>query len=91
MTLETYEVLDRRFARLVNVTAKLELLDATSRWAEGPVYVPAGRYVLWSDVPSDRIMRWDEPSGHVSVFRAPSQHANGNTLDRQGDSSPANS
>ena len=84
MTLETYEALDRRFARLVNVTAKLELLDATSRWAEGPVHVPAGRYVLWSDVPSDRIMRWDEPSGHVSVFRAPSQHANGNTLDRQG-------
>jgi gluconolactonase len=84
VTLETYEVLDRRFARLVNVSAKLELLDATSRWAEGPVYVPAGRYLLWSDVPSDRIMRWDEESGHVSAFRAPSQNANGNSLDRQG-------
>jgi gluconolactonase len=84
VTLETYEVLDRRFARLVNVSAKLELLDATSRWAEGPVYVPAGRYLLWSDVPSDRIMRWDESSGHVSAFRAPSQNANGNSLDRQG-------
>ncbi len=84
MTLETYEVLDRRFARLVNLTAKLELLDATSRWAEGPAYAPAGRYFLWSDVPSDRIMRWDESSGHVSVFRSPSQNANGNTFDRQG-------
>jgi gluconolactonase len=84
VTLETYEVLDRRFARLVNLTAKLELLDATSRWAEGPAYVPAGRYLLWSDVPSDRILRWDESSGHVSVFRSPSQNANGNTLDREG-------
>jgi gluconolactonase len=81
---ETYEVLDQRFARLVKPTAKLELLDATSRWAEGPAYVPAGRYLLWSDVPGDRIMRWDEGSGDVSVFRAPSQNANGNTLDRQG-------
>ena len=84
MSGETYEVLDRRFARLVNPTAKLELLDATSRWAEGPVYVPAGRYFVWSDVPSDRIMRWDETCGHASVFRSPSQNANGNTLDRQG-------
>lgn len=84
MSTETYEVLDRRFARLVNQTAKLELLDATSRWAEGPAYVPAGRYLLWSDVPNDRILRWDEASGHVSVFRSPSQNANGNTLDREG-------
>ena len=84
MTQETYEVLDRRFARLINQSAKLELLDGSSRWAEGPVYVPAGRYLLWSDIPSDRIMRWDEASGHISVFRSPSQNANGNTLDRQG-------
>jgi gluconolactonase len=78
-----YEILDRRFERLVNSTARLDLLDATSRWAEGPAYIPAGRYLLWSDVPNDRIMRWDEGSGHVSVFRAPSQNANGNTLDHQ--------
>lgn len=84
MISEAYEVLDGRFARLVNPTAKLELLDATSRWAEGPAYVPAGRYLLWSDIPSDRIMRWDEVSGHVSVFRSPSRNANGNTLDREG-------
>jgi gluconolactonase len=79
-----YEVVDRRFATLTVSTARLDLLDSTSRWAEGPVYVPAGRYLLWSDVPNDRIMRWDETSGQVSVFRAPSQNANGNTLDREG-------
>ena len=84
MSVETYEVLDRRFGRLVNPTAKLELLDSSSRWAEGPAYVAAGRYLLWSDTPNDRIMRWDESSGHVSVFRSPSQNANGNTLDHQG-------
>jgi len=81
---DTYEVLDRRFARLVNQSAKLELLDATSRWAEGPAYVPAGRYLVWSDAPNDRIMRWDEASGHVAVFRSPANYANGNTLDRRG-------
>jgi gluconolactonase len=84
VTPDTYEVLDRRFARLINQSAKLELLDATSRWAEGPAYVPAGRYLLWSDIPNDRIIRWDESSGHVSLFRSPSHNANGNTLDRQG-------
>ena len=84
MSAETYEILDRRFASLVNTSARLDLLDANSRWAEGPAYVPAGRYLLWSDIPSDRIMRWDESSGHVSTFRSPSQNANGNTIDREG-------
>ena len=80
----TYEVLDRRFAHLIKTSAKLDLLDATSRWAEGPVYVPAGRYLIWSDVPNNRILRCDESSGHISVFRSPSQNANGNALDRDG-------
>ena len=84
MTDGLYEVVDARFAKLTVSTARLDLLDATSRWAEGPVYVPAARYLLWSDVPNDRILRWIETSGQVSVFRAPSQNANGNTLDRQG-------
>ena len=84
MSAETYEILDPRFAALINPTARLDLLDTTSRWAEGPVYVPAGRYVLWSDIPNDRILRWDEAGGHVSIFRSPAQYANGNTLDRQG-------
>ncbi len=84
MSGEPYEILDRLFKSLVNTSARLDLLDATSRWAEGPVYVPAGRYLLWSDAPKDRIMRWAEVSGYVTVFRAPARNANGNTLDRQG-------
>ena len=51
------------------------------RWAEGPVYVPAGRYLLVSDIPNDRIMRWDETTGAIGVFRHPAGYANGNTLD----------
>ena len=54
------------------------------RWAEGPVYFPAGRYVLFSDIPNNRIMRFCEDDGRVSVFRQPSMNSNGNTIDRQG-------
>src|SRR5207245_554655 len=54
------------------------------RWAEGPVWFGDGRYLLWSDIPNNRIMRWDEETGVVSVFRRPSNNANGNTRDRQG-------
>src|SRR3984957_16467789 len=54
------------------------------RWAEGPVYFPAGRYVLFSDIPKNRIMRFSEDDGHVSVFRQPSMNSNGNTIDREG-------
>ncbi len=54
------------------------------RWAEGPVYIPAGRYLLWSDIPNDRILRWDETTGSVGVFRQPAGYANGGTLDGAG-------
>jgi len=47
------------------------------RWAEGPVYFPAGRYVLFSDIPNNRIMRFSEDDGHVSVYRQPSMNSNG--------------
>ncbi len=79
-----YEVLDPRFERLINPMAKVERLATGGRWTEGPVYFPAGRYLLWSDVADDRILRYDEKDGHVSVFRRPSSIANGNTIDRQG-------
>ncbi len=46
--------------------------------------MPAGRYLLWSDIPNDRMLRWDETTGHVGVFRSPAGNSNGNTLDRQG-------
>ena len=54
------------------------------RWCEGPVYFGDARCLLWSDIPNNRIMRWDEETGAVSVFRKPSNNANGNTRDRQG-------
>ena len=54
------------------------------RWAEGPVWFGDGRYLLWSDIPNNRIMKWEEETGAVSVFRKPSNFSNGNTRDRQG-------
>ena len=77
------EVLDRRFtARQGNAT--VERIATGFRWAEGPVYFADGRYLLWSDIPNNRIMRWSEDDGHVSVFRADSHYSNGNTRDREG-------
>lgn len=61
-----------------------EVLFSEGRWNEGPTYVPAWRALIWSDIPNDRLMRYDEITGTVAVFRAPSHNANGNTLDRQG-------
>jgi gluconolactonase len=64
--------------------AAVERLATGFRWAEGPVWFGDSRYLLWSDIPNNRIMRWDEESGLVGVYRKPSSHANGNTRDRQG-------
>jgi gluconolactonase len=76
--------LDERFQRLFIGSARLEKLYEGCRWAEGPAYFPAGRYLVWSDIPNDRMMRFDETSNAVSVFRHPAGHSNGNTVDRQG-------
>lgn len=81
---DCYEVLDPRFARLFNHSAQVERLYTGCRWAEGPAYFPAGRYLVWSDIPNDRMLRLDETDGHVSVFRQPSNYSNGNTTDREG-------
>jgi gluconolactonase len=64
--------------------AAVERLATGFRWAEGPVWFGDGRYLLWSDIPNNRIMRWDEETGATAVFRKPSNNANGNTRDRQG-------
>lgn len=79
-----YEVLDPRGAGLFNGTAKLDRLYTGCRWAEGPAYFPAGRYLVWSDIPNNRMMRYDETDGSVSEFRNPSNFTNGHTVDRQG-------
>ena len=80
----TYLVLDDRFRPCANGDVRIERLHGGCRWAEGPVYIPAGRYLLWSDIPNDRILRWDETTGSVGVFRQPAGYANGGTLDRAG-------
>ena len=68
----------------MRTSARVEKLFEGTRWAEGPAYFAAGRYLVWSDIPNDRILRWDEPTGHVGVFRAPAGYTNGHTVDREG-------
>jgi gluconolactonase len=77
-------VLDPRFGKYRLALASVERLATGMRWCEGPVYFGDARCVLWSDIPNNRIMRWDEDTGAVSVYRKPSNNANGNTRDRVG-------
>jgi gluconolactonase len=77
--------LDPRFERIrPPFNASVERLYTGCRWAEGPVWFGDGRFVLWSDIPNNRILKWEEETGAVSVFRKPSNNSNGNTRDRQG-------
>jgi gluconolactonase len=78
------EALDKSFARYAIFNADVELLWTGGRWSEGPVWFGDGRFLLWSDIPNDRILKWDEATSAVSVFRQTSHNANGNTRDRQG-------
>jgi gluconolactonase len=80
---DPYEPLDDRF-ELCEADARLEQVFDGCRWAEGPVYIPSGRYLVFSDIPNNRLLRWDECTGATGVFRAPSRHANGATLDTEG-------
>jgi gluconolactonase len=75
---------DVRFERLIHRNAGPDLIWTGGRWTEGPAYLPAGRYAIWSDIPNDRVMRWDEGSGQVSVFEAPCRNQNGHTVDLEG-------
>jgi gluconolactonase len=77
-------ILHPSFAGYRLMAAGVERLATGMRWAEGPVWFGDVRSLLWSDIPNDRIMRWDEETGAVSVFRKPSHNANGNARDRQG-------
>ncbi|NDZ15231.1 gluconolactonase [Variovorax sp. WS11] len=78
------EILDPRFAKYRLTSAAVERLATGFRWAEGPVWFGDGRCLLWSDIPNNRVLRWDEETGAVSHFRKPSNFANGHTRDRQG-------
>jgi gluconolactonase len=78
------EILQPSFAKYRLPLAAVERLATGCRWSEGPAWFGDLRCLLWSDIPNNRILRWDEASGAVSVFRSPSNNANGNTRDRQG-------
>jgi gluconolactonase len=83
------QVLDPAFLKYRIYSSTVEQVGSGLRWAEGPVYFPGGKpgepgYLLVSDIPNDRIMKFDEGTGAFTVFREPSNHANGNTRDREG-------
>ena len=77
-------VIEPSFGKYKLGLAKIEKIASGQRWAEGPVWFGDGRFLLWSDIPNNRIMKWDEETGAVSVFRKPSNNSNGNARDRQG-------
>jgi gluconolactonase len=78
-----FEVVDEAFAG-VKGDQWMERLFGDGRWTEGPAYFAAGRYLLFSDIPNDRVLRWDETTGAVGVLRQPARYANGHTVDRLG-------
>ena len=78
------EILDPSFLKYRLYSSSVEMLGSGMRWAEGPVYFPDGGYLLLSDIPNNRIMKYNEKDGSFTVFRSPSNFANGNTRDRQG-------
>ncbi len=78
------QVLDPSFSRYRLGLAAVERLATGFRWSEGPVWFGDGRFLLWSDIPNNRMMKWEEETGAVTVFRKPSNNTNGNTRDRQG-------
>lgn len=84
MLLDHLDVIDPRFRGLVLANTHLETLWTGGRWTEGPAYFAGGRYLVFSDIPNNRMMRFDETDGSTSVFREPSMNSNGNTRDREG-------
>jgi len=79
-----YEIIEPEFGACIDAVAQLERLHSGCRWAEGPVYFADQHALVFSDIPNERILRYDEHSGHVSTFRTASRNANGNTRDLQG-------
>ena len=79
-----FEIIDPRFSKYQIINAAVERLFTCTRWAEGPVWFGDGRYLLFSDIPNNRMLRWLEETGEVTEFRNPSNYSNGNTRDREG-------
>jgi len=78
------QILDPSFTKYRIYSSTIEQVASGMRWAEGPVYFPEGGYLLVSDIPNNRIMKYSEKDGSFTVFRGPANYANGNTRDRQG-------
>src|ERR1700709_88489 len=78
------QILDPSFTKYRIYSSTVEQVATGMRWAEGPAYFPEGGYLLFSDIPNNRIMKFDEKTGQTSVFGNPSNHATGNARDRQG-------
>ena len=78
------QILDPGFAKYRIYSSTVEQVATGMRWAEGPAYFPEGGYLLFSDIPNNRIMKFDEKTNQTSVFRANANYANGNARDRQG-------
>ncbi len=78
------EIFDRRFARYRLGSAAVERIWTGGRWTEGPVWFGDGRCLIWSDIPNNRMLRWNEETGSVGLFRSPANYSNGNTRDHQG-------
>src|SRR4249919_1111655 len=78
------QILDPSFTKYRIYSSTIEQVATGMRWAEGPVYFPEGGYLLFSDIPNNRIMKFDEKTGQTTVFRSDANYANGNTRDRQG-------
>lgn len=79
-----FQAIDPSFNDCLIGHARVERLWSGARWSEGPAWFAAGRYLVWSDIPNNRMLRFDEGDGHVSTFRQPSNNSNGNTVDREG-------
>jgi len=79
-----FEILDERFRYLVSMAARVEQIYHGSVWAEGPAYFPLHRSVIWSDIPNNRLLRWDELSEQTFVYEHDSKFTNGNICDRNG-------
>jgi gluconolactonase len=77
-------VLDKRFAKYKLGNTPILRLHTGSLWAEGTAWCGVGKFLLWSDIPNDRQLRWLDEDGHVSVFRKPAGNSNGNTFDFEG-------
>ncbi|MEP0563365.1 MAG: SMP-30/gluconolactonase/LRE family protein [Paracoccaceae bacterium] len=79
-----FQAIDPSFNDCIIGHARVERLWTGARWSEGPAWFAAGRYLVWSDIPNNRMLRFDEADGNVSTFRQPSNNSNGNTVDREG-------